>query len=687
VSERRYRVAFPFCGVGGGALGFKRAAARVLSVDGSFEIVGGFDFDNGACDDFEMFTDAPAMRRAVESITPADLRLAWGESPPDIVFMSPPCCGASGLLNKELSATEKYQTMNELALVWIQLMLESWPTAQPKFLLFENVPLLKHRAKKMLAEVKRLLRARGYAIHEGFHDCGELGGLAQHRRRYLMVARDQKRVPYPIYKPIRKRVRACGDVLGLLPMPGDPNGGVMHELPKISWLNLVRLSLIPAGGDWRDLPNVLADGQARRELFKRHAVEKWEEPTGTIGGSGTNGVANVADPRIVPQIGNPNMHQGKYQVREWDEPTGTITGATRVGSGAQSVADPRHATWGGGRLGVKGWDELSSTITADARPAKGAFTIADPRINGALGVRHWDEPAGTVTGESYPSNGAFSVADPRAPPFGNVDRVTRWDRPMGTVTRSPAPSSGAAAVANPRAGEWFSNCLRVTPWLEPFPTVTAGRGPTNGGGTVADPRIALIHDSGRRDHYFRVLRWTEPSFAIATKIHPGTGAYTVADPRIGGPYAVLDWRDAAATLETAGPFAISRAAESDPVAFIERVDRPPFLQQGKKRVPMSVVIVSEDGTWHRPLTTLELAALQGFPTEWRGAPLKLSGASHTEYRRRIGNAVPPPTAEAIAVRFLVTLLQAEAGAFSLSDAGPVWVGPTPELPDHLEVIQ
>jgi hypothetical protein len=40
------------------------------------------------------------------------------------------------------------------------------------------------------------------------------------------------------------------------------------------------------------------------------------------------------------------------------------------------------------------------------------------------------------------------------------------------------------------------------------------------------------------------------------------------------------------------------------------------------------LIVAEDGTWHRPLTTLELAALQGFPTTLPdGAPLVLAGRS------------------------------------------------------------
>lgn len=48
-------------------------------------------------------------------------------------------------------------------------------------------------------------------------------------------------------------------------------------------------------------------------------------------------------------------------------------------------------------------------------------------------------------------------------------------------------------------------------------------------------------------------------------------------------------------------------------------------------------IVAEDGAWHRPFTTLELAALQGLvnPDEH----LELEGASHSGWRERIGNAV------------------------------------------------
>jgi hypothetical protein len=77
-----------------------------------------------------------------------------------------------------------------------------------------------------------------------------LAGLAQHRRRFLLVARLKKSVPCFIYQPPKKRVRGCGEVLGALPLPEDESAGELHKLPKLSWLNWVRLALIPAGGDW-----------------------------------------------------------------------------------------------------------------------------------------------------------------------------------------------------------------------------------------------------------------------------------------------------------------------------------------------------------------------------------------------------------------------------------------------------
>ncbi len=592
---KTFTALFLFSGVGGCALGFRDATARLFGTEGRFRVVGGVDFDARACRDFERLVGAPALAADIARLTPAELRQLCPESP-DLAMGSPPCKGASGLLPAEKARSAKYRAMNRLALDWIELMLATWDRP-PRLVLIENVPRLKQRAPEMLRRVRSLLRGAGYVLHDGFHECGELGGLAQIRRRYLLVARHPDRCPPLLYQPPRRRVRGCGEVLGELPLPlpGSTAGGPMHRLPRLSWLNWVRLALIPAGGDWRDLEGVLRDGQARREVFRRHHVQRWGEPTSTVAGSGSNGPSAVADPRLPLDACRPGSHHNKYRVEGWDEPAHTVIGATRPGSGAPSVADPRvplvpvappfdHG------YGVLRWAEPSSTVAGGSQVGQGAYAVADARVErnfgaGPFGVVPWAEPAGTVTGEGTPSGGRFATADPR---LGDQER--------------------------------FRGSYGVSDWDEPSATVTGNGRATSGRFSVGDPRLECA-------------------------------------PRAGA-YGVLSWQDAAATITGSARLDNGRFAVADP----------------RKPPPSPIVIVAADGTWHRPLTTLELAALQGFPTELGGEPLVLDGESHSRWREAIGNAVPPPTARAIAERMLVALLEADAGAMALHGPDtPVWV--------------
>lgn len=525
MTERTYTAFFPFCGIGGGALGFQRAAVRILGTDARFRVLGGVDLDAEACQDFEHLTGAPALAADIGMLGSDRLRAIAGHEAPDVVFLSPPCKGASGLLSEAKSRTAPYQRMNRLALDWIELMLATWDVP-PRLVLLENVPRLRQRAGGMLRKVRALLRGAGYVIHEGFHECGEIGGLAQIRKRFLLVARHAGRVPPLLYQPPVKRVRGCGEVLGELPVPASPEAepwGALHRMPRLSWLNWIRLSLIPAGGDWRDLPGVLEEGEERRGKFRRHHVEDWNDPSVTVAGSGSNGPSAIADPRAF------GRHYGKLRVESWQRPAHTVTGSDRVGSGAPSVGDPR-------------------------------------------------------------------IALPHA--FGNVLRVVPWTEPTGTVTSSSSPSSGGVAIADIRAPEAFRGI-------------------------------------------YGVLRWEEPSVTVTGRSMPSTGRFAVADPRL--------------------------PPDAPPLELIEL----------RKAPVLPPVIIAADGTWHRPLTTLELAALQGFPTLVRGEPLRLCGTRTSAWRERIGNAVPPPAAEAIAERMLVALVQADAETFVLGGSTtPVWVRET-----------
>lgn len=684
LAEREYTVLCPFGGLGGGALGFLNAEVRLLGVRARFRCLGGIDFSAEACADFEYLTKSRSLVADVAALSVAELRAFAGETAPDVVFLSPPCKGASGLLSAKKANTSKYRKMNRLTLDWMKVMLKAWPVP-PRLVLVENVPRLKKRAARMLRAVRSMLHQAGYLFSDGFHDCGEIGGLAQYRRRYLLVARHQSRVPPLLYMPPKKRIRACGEVLTLLPVPATPEAaaaGPLHVLPRLSWLNWVRLALIPAGGDWRDLPNVLEKGEPRRRKFRRHHVQKWNKPSATVAGSGSNGPTNVADPRPDPGP----LFNGAYGVGKWDEPAHTVTGESAPSNGTFAVQDPRVGSpesHFGNVDRVRTWDEPMGTVTASPAPSSGTGAVADPRVIGLLScnperhhnkyvVTDWADPSRTVIGATRPGSGAPSVADPRVVPadaFNGTYGVVSWDEPSGTITGDARPSKGSFAAGDPRPKGWFHNVYKVTPWTDPAGTVTTGGHPSTGAVSVADPRVSKSYDHG-----YAVLEWSEPSATIAAGSHPGQGAYSVGDPRLectprAGAYGVIPWTEAAKTVTGAAAIDNGSFAIADP----RLPDAPPvIIVRDVKKAPSAVpVILSEDGTWHRPLTTLELAALQGLPTMVDGQPLRLTGTI-SKAREKIGNAVPPPAAQSMAEQMLVTLVHADAESAALGST-PVWV--------------
>jgi len=282
-----------FAGMGGGALGFQAAG---------FETVGAIDCDEVACRNFERLAGVKATVADIGAMTPADLRAAC-TSRPDVVFTSPPCKGFSGCLPAESAKLEKYQAMNALTFHGVWLACEAWATP-PALILLENVPRIQTRGSKWLLRIEALLRGYGYAVSRSTHDCGELGGLAQHRRRFLLVARHVQQVPAYLRVPSTQRVRGIGEVIGELPVPvpGSNEGGRLHVLPKLSALNWIRLALIPAGGDWRDLkryPEVrLVDRAARQN--GQFGVEPFDAPAHAVLGhsSARDTFGSVADPRL-----------------------------------------------------------------------------------------------------------------------------------------------------------------------------------------------------------------------------------------------------------------------------------------------------------------------------------------------------------------------------------------------------
>lgn len=570
-----------FCGLGGGARGFNRASPRVGNLQAKFRCLGGIDVDPASIRDFGRLAGVPGtvldlfdreQYRTFHGAEPPadwreataeDIQRAAGGERPNIVFLSAPCKGFSGLLSEGKSKTDKYQALNRLTLRGVWLMLEAWSDDPPELVIFENVPRIATRGRHLLDQIVALLRAYGYAVAETTHDCGEIGGLAQSRRRFLLVARHAEKVPSFLYQPRSKPLRAVGDVLGRMLLPGDLRAGPMHRVPSLQWKTWVRLAFVQAGSDWRSL--------------NRLAIED-----GTL-----------RDYLIVPE-----MHAGMLGVQDWTRPSSTVTGKGRPSCGNFAVADPRFE---------------QSALWSDGQ---------------AYGVRRWDASMGTVAGQQGPGQGAYSVADPRhhgPAKHSNEYRVVRWDRAAMAVTSAHGTGQ---AVADPRRDGPCFGKYAVTPYGTHAGTVISGSTTGQGAFAVADPRSGM--DAERTAYttggHYGVVPWDSQAGAVSGAACHDNGRWSVADPRM-------------------------------PAAADKLVCR----------------IVSEDGTWHRPFTTLELAALQSLvdPEEL----LELDGTSDQAKRERIGNAVPSEAGEAIAHVMGETLLLALSGETFILSAQPVWVRP------------
>jgi site-specific DNA-cytosine methylase len=532
------------CGLGGGAKGFNRAKPRVGNVVAEWECLGGIDVDPAGLADFQRLSGVPGTLLDLFNrdqyirfhgtepppgwceATPDDVRRAAQGSRPDAVFISSPCKGASGLLSEKMSLTPKYQALNELTLRCIWLMGEAWKDDPVSLIVFENVPRLATRGRHLLDQINKLLNHYGYAVAETTHDCGVIGGLAQSRKRFLLVARHIEKVPPFLYEPEKKTLKSVGSILGRMPIAGDVEAaGPMHRVPSLQWKTWVRLALVEAGKDWRCLNDLAVEDGFLKDLV------------------------------IVPEA-----YRGYLGVNDWHEPMGAIAGRSGPANGAFSVADPRS-------------------------PA-GALQYQQ------YGVRRWSEPSGAIIGIKSPGQGTFSVADPRDPGIGHGKyNVTKWDGVSRTVIAGSTTGQGAFAVQDPRPG------------------MAKAKG-----------------DAYLTGGHYGVVSYDQPAGAISASACHDNGRFSVADPRMPSPNERL-----------------------------------------------TCVITSLDGTWHRPFTTLEMAAIQSLvdPEE----QLILDGLSDQAWRERIGNAVPPAAAEAIAHVMGTTLLLAAAGETFMLSSMPIWVRP------------
>ena len=804
VLERVISHAHLFCGVGAGARGFNQANPRVGNVVAKFECRGGIDVDAGAIRNFKRLTGAEGTVMDLFSreqylafhgkeppagwreAGPADIMATFGPRV-DVAFLSAPCKGFSGLLSSKQSLTDKYQALNALTLRGVWLLCEAYKDDPVPIILFENVPRIANRGRYLLDQICAILRSYGYNVAETVHDCGELGGLAQSRKRFLLIARQREIIPNFIYTPEKHRLRGVGEVIGKLPLPGDPIAGAMHRVPALQWKSWLRLALVPAGRDWRALNELaVVDGVLRdygilpeglrdnglgvcrwedsaplltgqrspyqgrfsvadvrydgRDRSSTLGVGTWDGHIGTIQGESypTNGRFAIADPRPDRSLSLGHEYLG---VNTWSMSVGAISSRGGATNGAYSIADPRP-DYGPSThryvLGVLDWSEFAGVLGSSPKPTCGANSIADPRVDGhpksvMLGVRPWaGKAAAAVKGDCSVGTGPYAIADVRMmgrPRFNNTFRIVPIDREANAVA-GPGGPAGGACVADPRMGErdYETTKYKITPWAGATRAVIGASTTGDGAFALADPRggpdAGALHgkyrvemwigaaarsviggrDNGafavadvrcswgnRHENVLRVTPDQDAAGAITSGGHSVTGGQPcVADVRrehyqTCGHYGVVGWDNSAGTVSATlghdnGP---GNVADPRPAEIQE-----PLIALPKPEDRLVCRIISTDETWHRPFSTLELAALQSIvdPEEvfffdearqtWRARyAFDLESSSDATKREWIGNAVPSKSARGIAETIGETILLAEMGETFTLSTREIWVKP------------
>lgn len=429
-----------FAGIGGDALGFAAAGFVPTLLDSDADACAGARY---------LLGDAGRVIQAdLSALEPADLAKLVPECP-DVVIMSPPCQGNSGCLPAKVAATPKYLALNSLGGRALFLLLtcaeECWGRL-PAFVLVENVPRITTRSAELVAEMKAVLHASGFLTSEGYHDCGEIGGLAQRRKRWLLAGRNPARVPARLQLPPTRPHLTIWDVLRQLPAPvfGSGEGGPMHEVPATSDLNKLRLAAIPAGCDWRKLP-------AQIRLMGD-----------TVDARMDTGWGSVTDPRTS------KIHRaGPYGVEDARAPSGAVIASADVTCGSFAWTDPRLPERAGrlnGGYGVEDHTEPSHAVVSTNKPDVTWASLAEPRVkparpskhNGHLGVQDAHEPARTVIGALRSGNGWGSVGDvrvtcdPREGSYGVADA----QRPLPTsVIGQPITQNGPWSWPDPRVAD------------------------------------------------------------------------------------------------------------------------------------------------------------------------------------------------------------------------------------------
>lgn len=288
-----------FCGAGGLSAGLEMAGFKVLA---------GVDLFEAAGKTFEAtHPNARFIGKPIEDVTINELIEATGVRPGQLtVLAGGPPCQAYSVYNHQRGMHDARATLFREYLRIVKGM-------QPEWIVMENVMgIYSIGGGEAVRAIKSELKALGYEVEEKVLKAEEYG-VPQERRRVVFIGNRigaPIRHPEPTHGEGLQPFTTILDAIGDLPMleNGEDRGPVAyarsprgefqsfvrglqknvmnHSSPKLGKVNVERMTHIPPGGSWRDIPfDLLPAGMQRAKRSdhtKRYGRMTWDGLSCTV---------------------------------------------------------------------------------------------------------------------------------------------------------------------------------------------------------------------------------------------------------------------------------------------------------------------------------------------------------------------------------------------------------------------
>lgn len=272
-----------FCGAGGLSEGFRQAG---------FQVLVGQDFDVAAGETFlSTHAGASFLGGPIQAVEPEDLLLAGGAHAGeiDVIVGGPPCQGYS-VYNHRRGVHDPRAGLFKQYLRIVAAL-------RPRWLVMENVSGLTSIANGgIIREIESEMGRLGYHVGWKILKAEEFG-VPQERRRIFFIANRigaPIEFPKPTHGPGLTPFVTIWDAISDLPelKNGDSLGAnfyrgppdteyqanlragsnrlTNHSAPRLAPVNEARMSFIPPGGSWRDIPFDLLPAGMKRAKRSDH---------------------------------------------------------------------------------------------------------------------------------------------------------------------------------------------------------------------------------------------------------------------------------------------------------------------------------------------------------------------------------------------------------------------------------